>query len=90
MYKNTDEIKVVEVWEFVLWDMAADAEYLGASSGTPWQPLPYLQRRRIQRIHGRVAHIPDGGELEILSKDSKPFTVWLRCKMCGKEFLAEI
>lgn len=90
MYKNKDEIKVVEDWEVVLWDMENDVEYLGASSGTPWHPLPHLERRRIQRIRGKIVHIPDNGELEILPRDCVPFHVWLRCKKCGKEFLAEI
>lgn len=89
MYCNP-EIKTIERWEWVMWGLENDTEYIGASSGTPWHPLPLLERRYIQRISGKQVHIPDDGELEILPRDCEPFHVWLRCLTCGKEILAEI
>ena len=89
MYRNT-EIKTIESWEWVWWDVERDEEFLHAVTGTPWKPLPILEQRLIQRIGGKQVHAPDDGELEYLPRDCDPLKAWVRCSACGTEILVEV
>jgi len=87
-FRNSEEIKVIEDWRFVWWDLDRGVEYFGAITGTH----PKLEWRYIQNIYGKIVHLPDGGDLELLYRDETcdEFQVRLRCKTCGKTFYADI
>lgn len=84
-FKNDTEIKRVEDWRFVWWNLDADTEYTQAVTGTH----PRLEWRHIQNIYGKVVHIPDNGELEVVGGECGYMQARLRCKACGKEFCAD-
>jgi hypothetical protein len=89
VYRNSHEIKVVEDWRWVWWDKVEDREYFGSATGTV---INHVERRHIQNIYGRIAHIPDDGKLQLVfdSEDCGEYQVRLRCLTCGKEFCADI
>lgn len=92
MYRSP-EIKTIYPSEMIWWDRKNDIEFRQSATGTivseQFGKLPRLQQRRIQRVEGKQVHVC-GGELEFLPRDCEPLKAWLRCKTCGKEFLAEV
>jgi hypothetical protein len=92
-FTNKDEIKVIEDWRFVFWDLKNDVEFTGAITGTPWQPIPPVEKRLIQNVYGKIVHVPDDGELELVfdgDASCNPYQVRMRCKTCGKTFCADV
>ena len=87
MYHNKEEFKLVADWREVWWHMDEDREYFGSPTGTV---VSHLERRFIMSPYGKQVHISDDGELEMIRRDSEPFTAWFRCKVCGKEILATL
>lgn len=82
------EIEIVPLVEDIWWDMDNDREFTSAMTGTPWQPLPTMERRRVTRPYGRHVHKGCGGDLEVARIDNcvKGFT--MKCLKCGEEFCA--
>ena len=85
MYTNKDEIKIVEDWHIEMVDMKTGMPVTHFPTGTGVR----MEKRRIQNIYGKPVHIPDDGELEVISGDCGSLQVRLRCRVCGKEFCAD-
>lgn len=87
----SDEIVVVPHWEVAWWDMDKDCELHGSPTGTPWNPTPNVQKRRIERIYGKQVHKGCEGSLEISENQENcgKFQVRLSCAKCHKEIMAE-
>ena len=85
---RSPEIEIVEDWQEVWWNMETDTLFYGAITGTPWQPLPTLERRRIQNIYGKPVHKGCGGSLQVARIDNCTEGYTIECLRCGKEFCA--
>lgn len=95
MLRNSQEIKVIQDWQWVIWDRLGDCIFTASVTGTiaheKFEQRPRLERRLIQNVFGKPVHAPDDGELEILNcNDCDGYHIRLRCKICSKEFIAEI